>query len=211
MNKIFILILVLQLMLFGQKITFSKSDIKKIDNSHDKNYIYKRYDAYLKLLKETKNLTNEKKLIKINTFFNQTLPEYDNDKYNYDEYWATPKEFLINARGDCEDYVISKYFTLIEQDISKENLYLMVVKVKGATDYHMVLLYKQNNEFLVMDNLSFRILPLSKRVDLTPLFAFNEFGYWSVKNNKLDRKMRMSWGKKDLWQDLLNRVYKLKE
>lgn len=211
MIKIFTLILFFYLNLFSQKIIFNQKDIDKINKSPEKNNIFKRYEAYNKLISSTKDLDTNKKLLKINMFYNQIVPEYDKNKYSYDEYWATPKEFLINARGDCEDYVISKYFTLLESGFSKKDLFFNLVKVKNETDYHMVLLYKSNNELLVLDNLSFRILPLYKRTDLIPLVAFNEYGDWIIKNNKLDKKIHIDWGKTNNWQKLLNRVYNLNE
>lgn len=31
--------------------------------------------------------------------------------------WKTPKEFLIDGEGVCEDFAIAKYFTLLELGI----------------------------------------------------------------------------------------------
>ena len=51
----------------------------------------------------------------------------------------------------------------------------------------MVLSYFQtpNKSPLVLDNLSFRILPLDKRVDLKPLLFLNSSGVYKMKNNQL--------------------------
>jgi amino acid transporter len=46
--------------------------------------------------------------------------------FGIDDYWMTPKEFFIKGFGDCEDYAIAKYFTLLELGVKKESLYLAV-------------------------------------------------------------------------------------
>ena len=54
-------------------------------------------------------------------------------------------------------------------------MFLSYVKVKGATDTHMVLSYFEspNSEPLILDSLRKIIFPASKRDDLTPIYNFN--------------------------------------
>jgi predicted transglutaminase-like cysteine proteinase len=47
-----------------------------------------------------------------------------------EDYWSTPREFLISGRGDCEDYAIIKYFTLIKLGFDERKLFLTSVKEK---------------------------------------------------------------------------------
>ena len=75
----------------------------------------------------------------INNFFNK-IPYLDDIKvWGEKEYWATPLEFLAKAKGDCEDYVIAKYFSLGNLGIAYEKLYFSYVKSK---DYTRLLLYR---------------------------------------------------------------------
>jgi len=53
-------------------------------------------------------------LTEVNRFFNQLLFIDDIKLWGMKDYWAIPQEFLGAAGGDCEDYSISKYFTLLE-------------------------------------------------------------------------------------------------
>ena len=61
-----------------------------------------------------------------NFYLNQLLPQYDDVMQKQEDYWATPKEFLIAGYGDCEDYVIIKYFTLIKLGFDKNKLFLTI-------------------------------------------------------------------------------------
>jgi len=105
-----------------------------------------------------------------------------------EDYWATPKEFLIAGYGDCEDYVIIKYFTLIKLGFDRDRLFFTTVNEKFIGGYHMVLSYFEaaGKSPLILDNLSFRILPLDVREDLKADTFINHSGVYKInENNKL--------------------------
>ncbi len=64
---------------------------------------------------------------------------------------------------------------------------------------------------LVLDNLSFKILPFDKRVRLQPKVIFNEKSSYVLKNKKIYKRAKIDWGKVNKWEKLLNRVYKKNE
>lgn len=189
-------------------------DIKFIKASPKKNEIIKRIKNYKELkedIQKNKNsYSNFKQLSRINSFFNNILPKADEVATNTPDSWATRKEFILKGYGDCEDYAISKYFTLKELQFSSHQLYMMVVKVEGSKTLHMVLGYfkTKNSIPLILDNLSFKVVPLSKRKDLEVKFIFNEFGSYLMENNKISKKVNIDWGDTNKWEDLLKRVYK---
>ncbi|NVJ53881.1 MAG: transglutaminase-like cysteine peptidase [Campylobacteraceae bacterium] len=191
----------------------TNSDKVELRENPNKKAVYLRLLKYLKLKDKIKDFPLEKKLNYVNSFYNKILPIDDSTKYSTDDYWATPKEFIIEGKGDCEDYAIAKYFTLQEVGISEDKLFLTVVKVKGETDYHMVLSYLENKNSmpLILDNLSFRVLPFNKRTDLTAKYIFNEKEAYILKNKKIYKKVHLDWGKEDKWDNLLKRVYKENE
>lgn len=195
------------------KLSLTADDIEKIKQSPKKNFIIKRFKQYKQLTKKVKDYSTFRKLSHVNAFFNKILPQNDKAKYGMDDYWTTQKEFIFKGKGDCEDYAISKYFTLLELGIKKEQLFLAVVKVKGKQTDHMVLLYFEHPNAipLVMDNLSFKVVPLKKRKKLIQKFVFNEKGSFQLSNNKLGKKIRLNWGEVNKWDVILQRVYKLKE
>lgn len=213
MKRIILLILISIITLQAKSITLTNSDKVELRENPNKKAVYLRLLKYLKLKDKIKDFPLEKKLNYVNSFYNKILPIDDSTKYSTDDYWATPKEFIIEGKGDCEDYAIAKYFTLQEVGISEDKLFLTVVKVKGETDYHMVLSYLENKNSmpLILDNLSFRVLPFNKRTDLTAKYIFNEKEAYILKNKKIYKKVHLDWGKEDKWDNLLKRVYKENE
>jgi len=127
-----------------------------------------------------KKLPPKKQLIAVNTYLNQLLPGYDIVTKKQLDYWQTPLEFLLSGKGDCEDYVSIKYFTLTYLGFSKEKLFFSVVRDRYSKQLHMVLSYFQekNQPPLILDNLSFRILYADQRSDLEFLRFINTTGVY---------------------------------
>jgi predicted transglutaminase-like cysteine proteinase len=123
------------------------------------------------------------RLKRINTFFNRRI-EYldDREVWGQADYWASPLETLSKGAGDCEDYAIGKYFSLIAAGVSAAKMRLVYVRaeVGGAVLAHMVLAYYPDPlaEPLILDNLITDIRPASRRPDLAPVFSFNAEGLW---------------------------------
>ncbi|MFX4210115.1 transglutaminase-like cysteine peptidase [Aliarcobacter butzleri] len=213
MKSLILLVLLLFSNSFAYEFNLNQKDKNLIEKSTQKSFILKRLAKYEEVKNKARNLDINKKLTQINLFINGSLAEFDNASMGIDDYWMTPKEFFIKGHGDCEDYVIAKYFTLLELGVKKENLYPAIVKVQGSASLHLVLLYVEdkNKSPLVLDNLSFKILPFSKRTDLTPIAAFNEIDSYTLTREKFLQKANVDWGKESKWEKLLNRVYKLDE
>ena len=167
------------------------------------------------LLQEAKDLPINEKLKRVNTFFNHHIAfAEDIDVWGQDDYWATPMESLSKGRGDCEDYVIAKYFVLRELNVPEKQLRLIYVKAHiGRVDSqveqaHMILAYypTPDEEPLILDNLITDIRPASRRPDLRPIFSFNSEGVFvgvagssSVGSGGVGRLSR--------WADLLQRAH----
>ncbi len=209
MQQLFLLIFLSISLLYSKSVTLNNKDLQKIRSSTNEKAITIRLVKYLELKNKVKDFKLMKKLSHVNAFYNKILPINDTIKYNVDDHWATPKEFLINGHGDCEDYAIAKYFTLIETGIPKEKLFLSEVKVRGETNNHMVLLYIENKKAmpLVLDNLSFKVVPFNIRKKLKPKFIFNENDAFILKNKRIYKRVNIYWGKVDKWQILKERVY----
>ncbi|RXJ98521.1 hypothetical protein CRU98_09110 [Arcobacter sp. CECT 8986] len=213
MKQIILLIFIFTLSLEAKKISLSQAEYNDILKSPNSKEISIRLVKYNRLLKKAKDFPIIKKLAYTNSFYNKILPVDDENKYNVDDYWATPKEFLIQGKGDCEDYAIAKYFTLLSLGVDKKKLFLSVVKVKGEASYHMVLLYFPTLKSvpLVLDNLSHKVITFDKREKLIPKFIFNEYSAFILKDKKIYKKAKINWGKTNKWEVILKRVYKLNE
>jgi predicted transglutaminase-like cysteine proteinase len=113
----------------------------------------------------------------INDLLNRVPQIEDAVHWGQEDYWATPAEFIASNGGDCEDFVIAKYFALRESGIPAEKLRLTYVKSfqTGKIENHMVLAYypTPDAEPMLLDNLSPQMLLASKRPDLLPVYEFN--------------------------------------
>jgi len=134
-----------------------------------------RFIYLQKTLDSLKSSDDLKKLKSINSFFNNVKYTSDMKLYKVSDYWATPYEFLGKDRGDCEDYVISKYFALKYLGVDEKKLFFTYVRSKRFKASHMVLTYFKTprSEPLVLDNLNLRVFPASKRKDLIPVYNFS--------------------------------------
>lgn len=148
------------------------------------------------------------RLATVNTFFNQRIAfREDVENWGQVDYWASPLESLQKGAGDCEDYAIAKYFTLVSTGVSHKRLRLVYVRaaVNGLVVPHMVLAFYPSADAdpLVLDNLVPDIRPASRRPDLTPVFSFNAEAIWegvstaNVGGSPVERLSR--------WRDVLNR------
>jgi predicted transglutaminase-like cysteine proteinase len=126
------------------------------------------------------------RLTTLNEFFNgRVVFSTDSEAWGQMDYWASPLETLGKGRGDCEDYVIAKYFSLMAAGVPQAKLRLVYVRAViggpgGAVQAHMVLAYyaQPGAEPLILDNLIGEIRPASRRPDLEPVFSFNSEGLW---------------------------------
>lgn len=160
------------------------------------------------------NGTDMERLTRVNTFFNRHILFADDATvWGQDDYWETPLEALSLGRGDCEDYVISKYFALQMMGIAPDKLRLVYVRAKTgsgtavSSQAHMVLAYyaQPEAEPLVLDNLIGDIRPASRRPDLSPVFSFNKDGVFTGAPGKVDVKIG-GIGRLSRWEDLLKRA-----
>ncbi len=146
----------------------------------------KRFLYLQKSLDAVKNKSDVKKLEKVNSFFNKVKYSPDIKTYGEQDYWATPWEFLGNDRGDCEDYVISKYFALLYLKVDAKKLFFTYVRSSEFIEAHMVLTYFETpkSEPLILDNNNFKVLKASQRKDLTPIYHFNGESLYRAETGK---------------------------
>ena len=136
-----------------------------------------------RLIIHGRNQSLEEQLQLANRFFNERVRWVsDEEIWGTEDYWATPLETMGKARGDCEDFSIAKYATLLLMGVDPESLRLIYVKAKrgGLTQAHMVLAWyaSATTPPLILDNIDFTILPANERGDLFPVFSFNAQALW---------------------------------
>lgn len=199
--------------LFGLALTLSNL-CAALDFSQLESQLLSRFGpTQINLLRDWQSLINsgynvseQEKLKRVNNFFNRNIV-FDDDMsvWGQSDYWATPLETMGKGRGDCEDFALAKYYSLLEMGVSVTRLRLIYVKALqgNSQQAHMVLAYyaTPGGEPLVLDNLNPQIKPASQRNDLIPVFSFNSEGIWQGTGNKAGNS------KFSRWQELQSRAH----
>ena len=167
-----------------------------------------RVEAWDSMIESSKNESLLNKIKNVNDFFNQITYKTDAAHWKQKDYWATPFEFMGTGAGDCEDYAIAKYFSLVKLGIPDDKLRITYVIYKKTNSRfeqaHMVLTYyhKTGAEPVILDNINRTLQLASKRNDLKPVYSFNASGLWQAKT-KGDTRV----GDNNLksWKNLIDR------
>ena len=169
----------------------------------------KRLLAWQELLRTDRADSDRAKIERVNRFFNRLNFVDDALHWHKADYWATPVEFLASEGGDCEDFAIAKYFTLLDLGIDEHKLTLTYVKALKLNQAHMVLTYypSPKAEPLVLDNLVEAILPSSERTDLLPVYSLNGSGLWLARQRGRGKMVGDS-SRLQRWQEMLARMTK---
>ena len=184
-----------------------ESQLKSIENKYGAQ-ARTRVEEWDAMLESSKDETILNKIKNVNDFFNKITYKTDLSVWGEKDYWATPFEFMGSGAGDCEDYAIAKYFSLVKLGISDEKLRITYVSYKKANSKfeqaHMVLTYyhKTGVEPIVLDNINKTLQVASKRPDLKPVYSFNASGLWQAKTKG---EARVGNNELKSWKDLMSR------
>ena len=158
-----------------------------------------RTQALLQQLIQVSRKTEDDQLKVLNKHINERIQFHEDlDNWKVADYWSGVQELLNIGRGDCEDYAIAKYFSLVASGVSDKKLRLVraLVEQNNQQVPHMVLAYFHNESTadpLILDNLTNDILSLSSRRDLKPEFSFNAEGVWYKTGQPVDVARPLKW------------------
>jgi len=148
-----------------------------------------RLEGLMNLMDSLLAANDDKKVIEINKFFNQVQYASDEKVWGKSDYWASRLEFLGVGMGDCEDYAVSKFLTLIQVGVPQEKLFLTYVK-RGKESHLVVTYYKAPNTVpFVLDNYDKSIQPATDRTDLTPVYSFTANELFLQKQQGLGKRV----------------------
>ncbi len=166
-----------------------------------------RFEYLNRVMDTAKGQSEREQLRIINDFYNRVTYRSDLKNYKVNDYWATPMEFLGRDRGDCEDFVIAKYFALKFLGVDTNKLYFTYVKSTKFKQPHMVLTYfaTPTSIPLVLDNLNNKIFPADKRSDLIPVYNFNGDNLYIAGSSGYGRKVEQTKSYKQ-WDLLLENI-----
>ncbi len=166
---------------------------------------YRRGEMLNQLVAELQTADTWTKVKEVNRFFNQFPYQSDKSLWGQEDYWQTPLEFLGRNGGDCEDYVISKYFVLRALGLRNENLYLTYVKAVEQNVAHMVLSYFETPQSVpyILDNYNPMIMPATERRDLVPVYSFNAESLFLANSAGLGQALPVEKVRNSKWEKLL--------
>lgn len=165
------------------------------------------------LIGDIEPLTDDDKLIAVNDFFNMRIRWVEDiDNWGEKDYWATPLETMARRKGDCEDFSIAKFVTLLLAGVDMDKLRITYVKAQmggpSSKNFvaHMVLAYypTPSAEPKILDNMVDSVRPASTRQDLKPVFGFNSQGLWV--GGAAAPATKDPGAKLSRWRDLLQRM-----
>ncbi len=184
--------------------SIAKAFLDKIEREYGV-FAKRRAFALVQMMNEARDLDEMGKLEKVNDFFNQTPYVSDKKVWGTSDYWATRLEFIGKDQGDCEDFVIAKYFTLKELGVPTSKLFMTYAKSLRYNTAHLVLTYYETPRStpMVLDNYNYKILPASQRSDLVPIYSFSGDELFNAKQAQIGKLVPTSTRQTRPWDELV--------
>lgn len=152
----------------------------------------KRLNSLLVMMDTMVSSPEDKIVVAVNRFFNQLEFSPDMDTWQKKDYWASRLEFLGKGQGDCEDFAVAKFLTMVQLGAPEQKLFLTYVKAIGYPEAaHLVVTYYQQPGAVpyVLDNYDQRILPATQRNDLIPVYSFTANDLYLQKQRGLGKRV----------------------
>ncbi len=133
--------------------------------------------SWMAFLDQIRHLPRTEQLTAINQYANRKKYIIDLENYSTPDYWAIVKEFLFKG-GDCEDYAITKLFSMRELGYSIDMARIVVLQDTNLNIPHAVLAFYTDDDILILDNQIQTIESHRNIAHYIPLYAVNESRWW---------------------------------
>jgi len=117
------------------------------------------------------------KLNAVNRNINKHKYVTDLANWGVEDYWETPKEFSLKD-GDCEDFAIAKFKSLLYLGFSNEDMRIVVLQDLNLNIAHAVLAVYVNGEPYILDNQAEQVIPADEIKHYMPIYSINETTWW---------------------------------
>ena len=134
----------------------------------------REWQTFLRSIKD-KPVTQQIK--SVNRYANEKEYILDIENYGVVDYWATPKEFLIN-NGDCEDYAIIKMISMKWLGYDVSSMRVVIVQDTNLRIPHAVMAIENNNDIFILDNQIEEVISHSDIYHYVPVYSVNEDNWW---------------------------------
>lgn len=133
--------------------------------------------SWLGFLRSIRNLPRPAQIERVNEYANTKDYVLDIQNYGLEDYWAVPRQFLYNG-GDCEDYAITKFFSLRWLGYSIQTMRIVVIQDTNLRVPHAVLAIESDEDYLILDNQVSDVLSHSRIVHYAPVYSINSDQWW---------------------------------
>lgn len=113
----------------------------------------------------------------VNDYLNKWLYVIDPVNYGVKDYWATPAQFMVR-NGDCEDYAIAKYASLVHLGFPKDKMRILVLQDLNLQIGHAVLLVELDGKVMMLDNQISSVIEADRVKHYKPIYSINETAWW---------------------------------
>jgi len=166
--------------------------------------------AHDDLIRSAAGLPEPEILDRVNRFFNSEIRyASDFETWGKPEYWATPSELMDRGQGDCEDFAVSKFFTLKWIGVPEDKLNLIYCRIAPGNRAHVVVGYLSvpDADPLILDSVPdhAHISPASMRADLSLILGFSGQGLWVFKHG-VRHRVATSGKRLRPWRELSRRM-----
>lgn len=113
----------------------------------------------------------------VNDYLNKAPYVSDQDNWGTKDYWETPAEFFSRG-GDCEDYAIVKYLSLMMLGFNTDDMRIVVLNDTKDRDLHAVLSVRMGGTNFILDNKVKVVKPDSAFAYYKPIYSINDRNWW---------------------------------
>lgn len=135
------------------------------------------YERWTSFLDSARDASPKRKLKLVNDFMNKARYILDPINWGVKDYWATPGQFF-DKYGDCEDYAIAKYLSLVALGWDPKTLRIVVVQDLNLRIPHAILAVYRDDGIQVLDNQIAIVVDASRVRHYRPIFSLSEEAWW---------------------------------
>ena len=152
-------------------------NLKKVGNCQSSSFNQCHLKQWQVFLAGIKQQSFEQQIKQVNRYANEKQYILDIENYGVADYWATPREFLINS-GDCEDYAIIKMLSMKWLGYDINSMRVVVVQDTNLRIPHAVMAIENNNDILILDNQIEEVISHADIFHYVPVYSVNESNWW---------------------------------
>ena len=135
------------------------------------------YDQWMDFLKSQLKTDPLAQIKAVNRYMNKSRYITDQNNWGQKDYWASLGEFMAKF-GDCEDYAIAKFISLIKLGFKPEQLRVVAVKDLNLKVGHAILVVFLDGKTYVLDNQIKQVIEARSVRHYQPVFSINTKAWW---------------------------------